>query len=106
MLTYDDLTAGRKKWVHLVEMFHPEVGETITYEQLKSFDAEFRQLRAKDPKYKVSLALWLIGSNAVSRGVYFFPSQKNDVAKFVTEKENSPKLDTMYREALSAYGIV
>jgi hypothetical protein len=106
MLTYDDLTAGRKKWVHLVEMFHPEVGETITYEQLKTFDAEFRQLRSKDPKYKVSLALWLIGSNAVSRGVYFFPSQKNNADKFVAATSASPVLETLYRKTLEKFGIV
>lgn len=103
MLAYDDLSPARKRWVMLVEFAHPEVTDTITYQQIKDFHEEFLLLRDKDPRYKVGMPLWLIGQNAISRGVYFFPSSKN-TAPTVTKQENSP-LEEEYLIELKAYGI-
>lgn len=106
MLNYSDLSAGKKKWVHLIQLTHPEIDQVITYEQIVKFDKELRELRKKDPKYKVSMPLWLIVNNAVSRGVYFFPGTENDSSNFLPEREKvDEKLELLYQNALKQFQI-
>lgn len=79
MLTFDELSTAQKKWVYLVEHFHPEVKDEVSFKQINEFHAEFMLLREKNKKNKVGLPLWLINNNAVRRGVYFFPGQANKI---------------------------
>lgn len=107
MLEYSDLSISRKKWVHLVELFHPEVDQTISYEQIKTFHEEFKEKRSLDTRFKVSLPLWIIGQNAISRGVYFFPGTKNDSAQFLSsKKEIDDMYETEYQSVLKQYALL
>ena len=104
MLTWNDLSPARQKWVRLVQMHYPEITETITFKQIKEIHEHFLSLREEDKRYKVSYALWLIGNNAISRGVYFFPAEENTPP----EKESSvvdDKLELEYKKELELYGI-
>jgi len=104
MLTYKDLTAGQRKWVNLVEHYHPEVKGEVTYKQILEFHEEFKLLRKQGSHYKVCLALWLIGKNALRRGVYFFPGSGNSVSPKPTG--NKASLAVQYKQELQNYGIV
>lgn len=107
MLDYGDLSPARKKWVHFVEMFHPEIEQTVSFEQIKKFHEEFKAKRSIDPRFKVSMPLWLIGENAISRGVYFFPGTKNDSSQFLTTKnEKDSVYETQYFAVLKQYGLL
>jgi hypothetical protein len=103
MLGFNDLSPARQKWVRLVELTHPEVTETITYQQIKDFHEEFTALREQDKRYKVGMPLWLIGKNAIKRGVYFFPGTNN------TPPEEEAKIDSEmeeeYQAELRLYGL-
>lgn len=105
MLNYNDLSSGKKKWVHLIELIHPEVSDRITYDQITKYDAELRALRAKDSKYKVSMPLWLIGENVISRGVYFFPSDRFTYEDTLVQSAADVELDSLYQKTLEAYEI-
>ena len=103
MLGFDDLSPARKRWVMLVELTHPEVTDTITYQQIKDFHNEFMSLRDQDPRYKVGMPLWLIGENAIERGIYFFPGTNNAVPAQVQEVDSELELE--YKEELALYGL-
>jgi hypothetical protein len=106
MLTFDDLSTAQKKWVYIVNHFHPEVTTEITFKQINDFHDEFMTLREGNKKYKVGLPLWLIGENAVRRGVYFFPSEANTSVPVGTKKApvKTALLEELKQE-LKKYGI-
>ena len=106
MLTFNDLSTAQKKWVYIVNHFHPEVTTEITFKQINEFHNEFMALRAENKKYKVGLPLWLIGNNTIRRGVYFFPSEANAVAPIGTKKVpvKTALLDE-FKQELMKYGI-
>jgi hypothetical protein len=103
MLGFNDLSPARKRWVMLVELTHPEVTDTITYQQIKDFHAEFAALREQDKRYKIGMPLWLIGPNAIERGVYFFPGTNNTVPVKVREADSDMELE--YKQELAEYGL-
>lgn len=106
MLTFDDLSTAQKKWVYIVNHFHPEVTTEITFKQINDFHNEFVALRAENKKYKVGLPLWLIGENAIRRGVYFFPAEANKSAPVGMKKMpvKTALLDE-FKQELKKYGI-
>lgn len=103
MLTYNDLSHTQRKWVSLVEMFHPEITDTITYKQINEFHNEFMELREISQKYKTGMPLWLIKPNALERGVYFFPSQKNTPPE--QEQVVLSDKEQIYQEELKKHGL-
>lgn len=106
MLMWQNLSKAQQRWVTLVEMFYPEVEDTVTFQQIHEFHEFFKSKRTEDPKYKVGLALWMITHNAISRGVYFFPSQKNSLDIEPDEPvEVDPELEPLYQQELMNYGI-
>lgn len=104
MLTYDQLTAGQRKWVIMVGVFHPEITESITFEQVHQFHSEFLLLRKQDPKYKIGLPLWLVKENRIGKGLYFFPKE-GAVHEDTTSDETLTELETKYNAFLSQFGI-
>ena len=52
MLTFDELSTAQKKWVYLVEHFHPEVKDEVSFKQINEFHSEFMSLREKNKKNK------------------------------------------------------
>jgi len=106
MLTFNDLSTAQKKWVYIVNHFHPEVTTEITFKQINEFHEEFMALRQKDKKYKVGLPLWLIGHNTIRRGVYFFPAEAN-ISVPVSSKPVPVKTALLeeFKQELSKYCI-
>jgi hypothetical protein len=106
MLTWDDLTSTQKHWVTLVQMFHPEIKDSITFQQLKSFHDEFKAMRSENKRFKTGFPIWLITHNAVERGVYFFPSEENVIdSEPDLCVEIDPQLELFYKKELENYGI-
>lgn len=105
MLTWDDLSPARQKWVRLVQLHYPEIKSEITYAQIKEIHKEFSDKRSQDKRYKCAFALWLIGPNAISRGVYFFPAEGNIPPNQPETTSAKSELDVAYEEELAAYGI-
>lgn len=107
MLTWHDLSKAQKKWVTLVQMFHPEVRDTVTFQQIKEFHAEFMEKRSEGKKFKTGMPLWLITHNAIERGVYFFPSEENTVQMEPEELTPiDPEFEPEYQQELAEYGLV
>ena len=102
MLTYDILTDSQRRWVNLVEFHYPDITTEITYLQIKEIHIFFTEKRLENKNFKCAKALWLITNNAISRGVYSFPSSKAPEKK---EVEILDSLEIGYREQLSAHGI-
>ena len=103
MLSFNDLSVSQRKWVSLVEMFHPEITDKITYKQIQEFHEEFMSLRSTNPQYKTGMPLWLIKPNALERGVYFFPSSKNTPPE--QEAIVQTDIEKMYQQELQKFGI-
>jgi len=106
MLTWFDLSPSQKKWVTLVQMFHPEVKDSVTFQQIREFHEEFKEKRKDGPKFKTGMPMWLMTNNAVERGVYFFPSEENTLD--MEEEELTPineELEEDYQDELRKYGI-
>lgn len=110
MLTFNDLSLAQKKWVQLAELYDPEIKDTVTFRKIHEIHEALYKLREKNPKAKVGLPLWLIKHNVVSRGVYFFPAEKNSAPENVTPQGKSTKmehsLEAEYQEELKKYGLV
>lgn len=102
ILTHDMLSPAQKKWVFMVKLFHPEIKDRITFDQIHAFHLEFSLLRKKDPKYKIGLPNWLIQNNRIERGLYFFPAEGNT---YQEETEAVDELDMKYRDYLSLYHL-
>lgn len=106
MLTWFDLSKAQQRWVTLVQMFHPEVRDTVTFQQIRDFHEEFKSKRADGKQFKIGMPIWLITNNAVERGVYFFPSEENTVQMEPDEMTPiDPELEPEYQAELEAYGI-
>lgn len=109
MLTFNDLSLAQKKWVQLVELYIPEVKDTVTFRKIHEIHEILYKLRGKNPKAKVGLPLWLIKHNVVSRGVYFFPSEKNSAPGNVVPQGKPAQLEhsleAEYQEELKKYGL-
>jgi hypothetical protein len=103
MLLYTDLSGSQRRWVDLVEFCFPDISETITYQKIKDIHNFFTEKRKDNPKYKISKALWLITNNAMTRGVYKFPSSKlaDEDAPMVEDTE----MEKLYKAELAKYGI-
>lgn len=99
MKNYSDLSAGQRKWVDLVEIYFPEIGDTITYKQLLTAHAFFKEMREQNAKYRVAKPIWLIGANAIARGVYRFPGSSVKIQSQFSEME------TIYHAELKEFGI-
>lgn len=103
MLLYIDLSGAQRRWVDLVELCFPDIGESITYQQIKDIHNTFTEKRKINPKFKISKALWLITNNATTRGVYKFPSSKVVDEDVITIEDT--EMETIYKSELVKYGI-
>lgn len=103
MLTYEKLSPGQKKWVLMVNTFHPEIKESITFDQIHQFHAEFMLLRETNIRYKVGLPNWLIRENRIDRGVYFFPAEGEVYKDTSDNTEIISDLEARYQEYLVEY---
>jgi hypothetical protein len=105
MLYYFDLTPSQRHWVDLVEAVFPEDREAgeISYKRLNEIHNHFVSLRGRDGRYKCSKPLWLITNNAISRGVYKFPSSKS--IEIEQEEVLDSDLEIRYREELEKLDI-
>lgn len=103
MLTYNSLSSAQRRWVDLVEIYFPEIKTrgVVTNKEVRTIHDFFVGKRAEDKRFKISHPIWLITNNAVSRGVYTFPS-----SSFVEESAQlHDGLELIYRTELAAYNI-
>lgn len=105
MLKYDDLTISQQKWVTMVNVFHPEIEDEITHRQIHEFHQEFYQMRKQDMKYKIGLPLWLVKTNQIRRGVYFFPGPGN-IPPEIDDKSTPSEYEEEYQDRLKEAGII
>jgi hypothetical protein len=106
MLTYEKLSPGQKKWVLMINTFHPEIEDSITFDQIHQFHSEFMLLRETNSRYKVGLPNWLIRDNRIDRGVYFFPAEGKVYVEAVDEDtEIISDLEVQYQKYLTDYGV-
>lgn len=75
MIHYNELTAGQLRYVNMVNLFHPEIEDTITFAQINKIHEEFLGLR---PKYKIGFPLWIVSENRIGKGLYSFPKEGVD----------------------------
>lgn len=107
MMTWFELSKAQQRWVTLVQMFHPEVKDSVTFQQIRAFHDEFMSKRSEGKQYKIGFPIWLITNNAIERGAYFFPSEEN--ASQMEPEELTPidpELEPIYQAELAAHGIV
>jgi hypothetical protein len=104
MISYQELSKARKRWVDLVELHYPEIDKTISLQQIKDIHDFFTTKRTEDKKYKVSKALWVVTNNKVSRGVYRFPGSKSEFEETETPIIDD-ELETLYKAELIKLGI-
>jgi hypothetical protein len=105
MLHYEDLTISQKKWVLMVNTYHPEVKDTISFEQVHSFHNDFMKLRGVDSKYKIGLPNWLLRSNRINKATYFFPAEGKKYTPPEIERTGDI-YDEKYRLYLEQYKLV
>lgn len=103
MLNYSDLSKAQQRWVNLVEKNFPDIKGSLTYKQIQDIHTFFTEKRKEDSRFKISKALWLITNNAVSRGVYKFPS--STVEEIEVETVIDSELEANYKAELAKFGI-
>lgn len=103
MLTYDKLSPGQRRWVTMVQFFHPEIVDTISFEEVHTFHTEFMGMRNTDPKFKVGLPNWLFKENRIGKGLYFFPAEGNIPP--VEEEPEKTELGEKYDMYLYQFGL-
>ena len=89
----------------MVNTFHPEIVDSITFEQIHEFHSEFMILRETNNRYKVGLPNWLIRQNRIDRGLYFFPAPGSSYVDNSTTVEIVSDLEVRYQEYLAEYGV-
>jgi len=105
MLNYNELSAGQRKWVDLVEILFSDVYKSgiITYNKLKEIDNTLVSLRERDKKYKVGWPIWLITNNAIERGIYKIPKDEEIIE---TDPDASHPFFEEYQSELKMFGII
>jgi hypothetical protein len=104
MLNYTDLSPAKQKYIDLVELFFPDIKTrgVITFQEMNDIHAFFVKKREENKKYKCSMPIWLITSNAMSRGVYKFPASDVTIEQ---DTSGLTELDLQYHAELARYGI-
>lgn len=93
------LSPGQRRYVNMVTQFHPEIENTISFDQINKIHEEFLGLR---PKYKIGYPNWLLVNNRLERGLYFFPKEDVDAKE---ESVNISDEEISYQSLLKQFSL-
>lgn len=70
----------------MVEHFHPEIVDRITYKEVCDIHKEFLEKRKENERWKIGYPNWLLQHNKIDRGLYLFPSKFIEEVVDITER--------------------
>jgi len=107
-MRYSELTKSQKLCIDEFIKFRPELAtaKSISRQEVEEIWKSIYQLRDPNCTYPFSYPMWLIRGPKVSRGVYIFPSPKNDGEFTMTYSENGDLAKKEFLDDCKKYGIV